>query len=85
MTKVSRSAYQKLKEENKRLMADLKLICHTDVRDNSDWECQGKWFEYFKKEAEFNAMTKEVAVAYLKEHPEYDITHPGFDINKLPK
>lgn len=70
---VSRAVYQKLAEENKKLKADLKLICfNSDSEDAQD--AFDKWRDHFKKEADFNSLMKDVCQNYLKEHPEYDIT-----------
>jgi len=68
---VSRSVYQKLKEENKSLMRDIfAIVMHGANRGIV--VC--KWRDKFEKEREFNAMLKEVCMQYLKDHPEYDIT-----------
>lgn len=70
---VSRSVYQKLAEENKKLKADLKIICFDGISANTI-PVRLKWHAYFQKEADFNSMMKSFATQYLKEHPEYDIT-----------
>jgi len=73
MSAVSRSVYQKLKEENKRLLRDLYIISMKPV----SLECievRKKWREKFTEEHEFSALLKEVCQQYIKDHPEYDIT-----------
>lgn len=73
---VSRAVYQKLAEENKKLKADLKILCfHENHADTMITRI--KWRAHFKKEADFNKMMKVFATNYLKEHPEYDITTPN--------
>jgi hypothetical protein len=73
MSSVSRSVYQKLKEENKRLVNDLFVITMNPLTLESI-QVRQKWCKKFTEEREFNAMLKEVCTKYLKEHPEYDIT-----------
>lgn len=70
---VSRSAYQRLAEENKKLKADLKIICFDDLSADTII-VRRKWHQYFEKEITFNSMMKEFATEYLELHPEYDIT-----------
>jgi len=72
MSNVSRSVYQKLKEENKRLLLDLYVLTMTPISIESI-NTRKKWRDKFTEEAEFNALLKEVAQQYIKEHPEYDI------------
>ena len=71
MSKVSRSVYQKLKEENKRLKADIKVLVEGNVFDFI--EVKRKWKEIFKKETDFNNMMKEYAEDYFRKHPEQDV------------
>jgi hypothetical protein len=54
---VSRSVYQKLKEENKRLLADLKQICYYPATFESI-EVRKKWKEHFEDEANRNNFIK---------------------------
>lgn len=72
---VSRSVYQKMAEENKKLKTDLKTLCFFDISAKT-MIVRMKWRTHFKKEAEFNSMMKGFATEYLKKHPEYDITNP---------
>ena len=70
---VSRAVYQKLAEENKKLKADLKVLCFDGLSSDTIM-LRIKWRNKFKKEADFNATLKTIATEYIKEHPEYDIT-----------
>ncbi|HLG26241.1 MAG TPA: hypothetical protein VI423_00480 [Paenisporosarcina sp.] len=70
---VSRSVYQKLAEENKKLKADLKILCF-DKPSVDSITVRAKWKIHFLKEANFNSLMKDFATNYIKEHPEYDIT-----------
>lgn len=73
---VSRSVYQKLAEENKKLKADLKTLCYDDLSADTII-VRMKWQKHFEKEYNFNSLMKDVCQNYLKEHPEYDITKPN--------
>ena len=63
MSKVSRSTFQKVCEENKRLKADIWGLIHhmQPIRD--------KWEKTFREEREFNALLKEAAKRYMEENP----------------
>ena len=68
MSKVSRSTYQKLKEENKRLLKDIKHL--VDPNWGMDrLATQKKWQEHFDKEKEFNSLMKDVATLYMEQNP----------------
>lgn len=71
MSKVSRSVYQKLAEENKRLKADLRTITMAN-KPLSDYEIDTirKYRKQFQKEDYFNAVMKEVAEECIKNNPE---------------
>lgn len=74
MSSVSRSVYQKLKEENKKLLQDIKVL--TDpMPDENFMPVLKKWRNKFREESELHQMLHEVAVQYLKEHPEYRINN----------
>lgn len=68
MTKVSRSIYQKLKEENKRLLADIKVMACGECFEAIQMRI--KWRTKFKRVEAFNAAMKAVALRYFKQHPE---------------
>lgn len=71
---VTRSVYQKLKEENKKLLADLKTICWSgDMDFIKTFDVMDKWNDHFTKQKEMHDMITTFAKAYIKEHPEYDI------------
>lgn len=72
MSKVSRSTYQKMSEKYKSLLRDMYTICMHPVAWESI-EVRRKWTKVFKEQEEFNALLKDIATKYIKEHPEYDI------------
>ena len=65
---VSRSVYQKLAEENKRLKNDLKNICH-NVLSAEAIQARMKWKKHFENEALFARQMKEIATEYFKQNP----------------
>lgn len=73
---MSRSVYQKVCEENKKLLADIKNLTGGDAKKHAD--IYVKWKTHFDKEREFNSIMKQVAGEYLKRNPEFDITSPLF-------
>lgn len=69
MSKVSRSVYQKLAEENKRLLADIRLL--TEDRRVPSAEkilCVIKWQNKFREEKEFNEAMIKACRQYIKDH-----------------
>lgn len=68
MSKVNRSTYQKVVEENKILIADIKLLVEDGMSSAEKILCIGKWKDKFKKKKEFNAMMKQAAKQYIKDH-----------------
>lgn len=72
MSSVSRSVYQKLKEENKRLLADI-LVLTDPMPDEKFMPVLKRWRKHFQEQREFDQMLKEVVAEYIKEHPEFDI------------
>lgn len=76
MSSVSRSVYQKVCEENKRLKADIEiLVCHRLESDKflKRAEVRTKWIYHFLKQKQFNIFMKEAAIQYLEKHPEIKI------------
>lgn len=71
---VSRSVYQKLAEENKKLKSELKILCFNGF-PKEVVEVKGKWYNHFRKAEDFNSMMEELATNYIKDHPEYDIAN----------
>ena len=71
-TYVSRSAYQKVCEENKRLKIDIYTLVMSDIpHETGLWmDVYDKWVAQFTKDAEFKRMMKEYAIQYFKDHPE---------------
>lgn len=77
---ISRSVYQKLAEENKRLKADIYslVMIDTEKEDSMDrWiEVTSRWEEKFEKDAEFRRLLHEYAVQYFKDNPDKLIKQP---------
>jgi len=76
MSKVSRSVYQKLSEENKRLKLDIKVLV-SDKQDNNlkEWiRVFNKWRSHFLKEKQFNDTMKEYASEWFKNNPNNPIS-----------
>lgn len=67
MSKVNRSTYQKVVEENKRLLADIKLLTekHTSAEQIL---CIVKWRKKFREEKELNSLMKKTVKQYVKDH-----------------
>lgn len=74
---VSRSVYQKLAEENKRLKADIYTLIMVDLESQEGvnrWcEVNQRWEDKFEKDAELCRLLHEYAVQYFKDHPEKKI------------
>lgn len=73
MSSVSRSVYQKVCEENKRLKADIKILVESYGDAPAYIETLLKWRKVFRKQKEFNVFMKEAAIQYLEKHPEIKI------------
>ena len=73
MSNVSRSVYQKVCEENKRLKSDIKILVESYGDAPAYIETILKWRKQFRKEKQFNCFMKEAAVKYLEQHPEIKI------------
>ena len=79
MSNVSRSTYQKVCEENKRLMKDIKiLVGRTNSLTPQKIELLETYRAKFKDKDDLDYVIKLAAIEYLKDHPEYDITSPKF-------
>lgn len=74
MSSVSRSIYQKVVEENKRLKADIKALVNYDQDPDKYIETFLKWKKHFKKQHQFNCFMREAAIQYLEQHPEIKIS-----------
>lgn len=59
MSNISRSVYQKLAEENKRLKADIKKLVWVKSVEDRDLVFR-KWYEYFIEEYDFHRAIKEI-------------------------
>lgn len=60
MSAVSRSAYQKLAEENKRLLNDIKILVEHGLFSESRQQVYKKWETKFKQDREFNNTLREL-------------------------
>lgn len=66
-TYVSRSEYQRVCEENKRLKEDLKIICTGNPMESIALEM--KWVAHFEKEKKLNETLTSVCKEYIKAFP----------------
>jgi len=80
MSKVDRSTYQKVVEENKRLKRDIRIIVMDDTMVAVN--CMMKWYDTFQKEINFNKLMKKAVEHYVKEHKD---ELPDFITNKKSK
>ena len=69
MTTVSRSTYQKVVEENKRLKADIKILVKRKTASEI-LDVTRKWSKIFKEEEQLHSCLKQAAEQYFKDHPE---------------
>jgi uncharacterized protein involved in tolerance to divalent cations len=75
MSNVSRSVYQKVCEENKRLKEDIRILVRGKIACDQLYENTFyKWHKKFREENKFHKLLKEVAIDYMKEHPELKIS-----------
>ena len=65
MSKISRSVFQTVMEENKRLKRDLKAIVY-DVDTIESQRAFRKWFLYYKDQADFNTAIAEIIFGKVK-------------------
>ena len=72
MTAVSRSTYQKVVEENKRLKADIKVLVMSKRGPSSTEyaEVYLRWRIVFLREYNLRNLLKQAAEQYFKDHPE---------------
>lgn len=73
MSSVSRSTYQKVCEENKRLKADIKVLVESHGDAPAYIEILLKWRKVFREQKQFKCWMKEAAIKYLEQHPEIKI------------
>ncbi len=59
-TYVSRSTYQKLKEENKKLLSDIRILTESGFPSADKIMTLAKWRKKFEEDREFYVMLKEV-------------------------
>jgi len=85
---VTRSVYQKVCEENKKLLHDLNVLTRDEGKNLMSVEKVAtiqKWRSKFQKDRLFSKALTEVAKEYLKTHPEFDIKNkmipPKIDSN----
>jgi len=63
MSKVSRSTYQKVKEENKRLLRDIKILVGPNGPEKG--KTMLRYMKKFKEEEDFHNLMKKLAQEYL--------------------
>ncbi len=68
MSKVSRSVYQKLKEENKKLLRDIEILVGHDLMNRN--RMFKKWESHFREEKEFNDVIRSVATDMILKDPD---------------
>ena len=76
MSAISRSEYQKVCEENKRLKADIKKLVMNYESAPEYLETLLKYRKLFREEASFNTQMKEAAIQYINDHPEIKMQIP---------
>lgn len=69
MSKVNRSTYQKVVEENKRLVDDIKILISIDDLPKKVI-CISKWKKYFNDVDDFNNQMQLAAKEYIKNNPD---------------
>lgn len=67
MSNISRSEYQKVVEENKRLKGDIKLLVSPGLSPEKVL-CYSKWRQAIQREEDFNKTMKIVAKRYIEEN-----------------
>ncbi len=70
MNNVSRSVYQKLKEENKRLVKDIRILCEEGIPSFDQIMLIKKYRDKFRKEKEFNDLIKQACSMHIKNNPD---------------
>ncbi len=68
MAHVSRSTFQKVVEENKRLKKDIKTFIYGDIP--SIIFLKDKWRKDFEKEKSFNLMMRSISQLYMDNNPD---------------
>ena len=69
MSKVSRSTYQKVVEENKRLLNDLRIICDYPVGADATIK-RMEYADRFAKEREQRGLIKTMVRQYMNDNPD---------------
>ena len=77
MSKVSRSVYQKLKEENKKLLRDIETLVDPVNMDRINM--YKKWQSHFREEKEFNNVMRSVATDMILKDPDQ---YPDYLVDK---
>lgn len=86
MSNISRSVYQKLKEENKSLINDIKILVERRIMASPEKILViSKWRNKFDQENKFNDMLKEHAKSYIKNNPDDPAVKAFHKINEKIK
>ena len=65
---ISRSEYQRVVEENKRLLQDIRILVQDGFMTEEKIQCRVKWAKKFQREEEFNKHLKEALQAFVKDN-----------------
>jgi len=68
MTKISRSVFQKVVEENKQLKRDIRILVDHGVIMSKRMKIAHKWREIFRKETEFGRILAEAAKKFFEDN-----------------
>lgn len=75
MSNVSRAVYQKLAEENKRLLNDIRTLVELKPSFNQAM-VRSKWQEQFERDKQFRLLLKHSLNEYYKKHPDKRLNPP---------
>ena len=71
MSNIKRSTYQKVVEENKRLLADIELLVSTEPNKAAALLfCFAKWTTKFEEAKQMDNLIHSAVKQYIKDHPE---------------
>lgn len=74
MTDIKRSTYQKVVEENKRLMKDLEILVISENADQFD-KVFMKWYKHFMNEETFKNLLKNAIIHFAEDHPNIELSN----------
>lgn len=68
MSKVKRSVYQKVCEENKKLIKEIRILVEDGIAPVDQLICSMKWRKQFREERKLHEMLRIAGKKYIKEH-----------------